>query len=129
MDINVNVVVSLNEVLLDRIDKLIYLFSPVTEGSKYVVKQSVKAETNVETADNVVEEHSIDKSEEVVSAEAKKDTTKHNKDDVIKVLQTLASSKGKQTVKEILSKYDATKVPELKEDYYASVIKEAEEMI
>lgn len=129
MDINVNVVVSLNEVLLDRIDKLIYLFSPVTEGSKFVVKQSVKAETNVETADNVVEEHSIDKSEEVVSAEAKKDTKKHNKDDVIKVLQTLARSKGKQTVKEILSKYDATKVPELKEDYYASVIKEAEEMI
>ncbi len=127
MDINVNVVVSLNEVLLDRIDKLIYLFSPVTEGSKFVVKQSVKEETNVETADNVVEEHSIDKS--VVSAEAKKDTTKHNKDDVIKVLQTLARSKGKQTVKEILSKYDATKVPELKEDYYASVIKEAEEMI
>ena len=127
MDINVNVVVSLNEVLLDRIDKLIYLFSPVTEGSKFVVKQSVKEETNVETADNVVEEHSIDKS--VVAAEAKKDTTKHNKDDVIKVLQTLARSKGKQTVKEILSKYDATKVPELKEDYYASVIKEAEEMI
>lgn len=131
MDINVNVVVSLNEVLLDRIDKLIYLFSPVVEGSKCVVKQSIKTETNVEPADKVVEENSIgiDKSGEVASVEAKKDTTKYNKDDVIKTLQNLASSKSKQAVKEILLKYGASRVPELKEDDYDAVIKEAEEMI
>lgn len=50
-------------------------------------------------------------------------------DEVIQALQKLAKAKGKTAAKELLTKYGAAKVSELKEDNYSGLIDEIGEVI
>ncbi|MDO4302260.1 MAG: hypothetical protein Q4D26_12860 [Clostridia bacterium] len=114
---DINVVISLDKVLSDKLDKLIYLFSSGSESAVHIENTSVqksKDEEEVNMSDN---------------STLQEESDKYSRDDVIEALQKLAKKKGKSAAGELLTKYGASKVSELKEEDYNALIKDMEGMV
>ena len=129
---DINLIIRLDENFSKKVDKLLDLLSIITE--KKTNKSSENEPDTAVTKVAIVEDDAIEvnnlteaKPETVAKSEPVK--KKASKDDVIKALQALAKKSGKAAAGELLNKYGATKVSELDEDNYDSLVEDAERMI
>lgn len=129
---DINLIIRLDENFSKKVDKLLDLLSIIAE--KKTIKSS---ENEPDTAVIKVATAKKDAVEVNTATEAKPETVakseqvekKASKDDVIKALQALAKKSGKAAAGELLNKYGATKVSELSEDNYDSLVEDTERMI
>lgn len=110
---SINVVISMDSALADKLDSIINLLSTFNQN-KQVEKSNIKAEKTRDTVEEV---------------KSTNDSPKYTVDDIISAMQNLAAKKGKQEAKQLLEKYNASKVSELEEDTYHDFIKDIEGMI
>lgn len=129
---DINLIIRLDENFSNRFDKLLDLLTVMVERKPS--KNSEIEPAGVITKATVVKDEAIEVSnvaenqtETVVKSEQVE--KKASKDDVIKSLQSLAKKNGKAAAGELLNKYGATKVSELDENNYTSLVADAERVI
>lgn len=136
MDVNVRVTV--DNAVLERLDKLIEVLGKCSVKPEFVTLETMVDDTIPEEAampSDAAEENAVtgnvqeDVEEATVTAKGKAEP-KATKDDVIIALQALAKKKSdKSASKSLLERFGATKVSELKAEDYDAIIKAAEEMM
>lgn len=123
---DINLIIRLDENFSKKVDKLLDLLSIIAE--KKTNKNSENEPDTAVTKVAIGEDDAVEAKPETV-AKSEQVEKKASKDDVIKALQALAKKSGKAAAGELLNKYGATKVSELGEDNYDSLVEDAERMI
>lgn len=128
---SINVVISMDSALADKLDSIINLLSTFNMQNKQVETFVEKADIKTDkTRDDVETAKTANDSAVVYTTEGSaKSSFKYTVDDIISAMQNLAAKKGKQEAKQILEKYNASRVSELEEDAYHDFIKDIEGMI
>jgi hypothetical protein len=132
MDVNVRVTV--DNAVLERLDKLIEVLGKCSVKPEFVTLETMVDDTIPEEAtvpSDVAEENATTGNIQETTVTVKENTEpKATKDDVIIALQALAKKKSdKSASKSLLERFGATKVSGLKAEDYDAIIKAAEEMM
>lgn len=99
----------------------------ITSPVKEVGKREMKVEEEVPKVE-AEQVGQVDDISEIKEAEGVKEV-KVTKEQVRKAFSKLSKAGKREEAKELVSKYGASRVPEIKEEDYAAILKEAEELL